>query len=447
MTENLNPIIEGGSAFMNFAGQFDPMEYTGYAHELMASKESAYLGTALNISPIYDIKGPDALRFLSSICVNNFKSVGDDAIRHAVICNEKGQIMTDGVVMRIAPDTYRTYWLQPVIDFHLQKSGMDVEGNDVSGQEFFYQLAGPKSLEILEAACGSDFHDLKFAKHKMTEIAGTPVRVLRLGMAGTLAYELHGAPEKAVDVYNALWEAGQAHGIRKMGRTAYTMNHTEAGFPNIMLHYPMPWYEDQEFAAYLDARPGAGYFNMFPSLHGSVGDDREVRYVTPHDVGWSKLIKYDHEFIGRKALEEQKDSHRQVVTLEWNADDVGEVFASMFSGRDVDACENIGNKPNDIYADPLTGFMVYRADKVLANGKTVGIATGRIQSPYYRRMISLAFLDQDYAKEGTELTLIWGTPGTPQKEIRVKVARYPYIDLPKNQDLDVSEIPKSVETA
>jgi glycine cleavage system aminomethyltransferase T len=59
-------------------------------------------------------------------------------------------------------------------------------------------------------------------------------------------------------------------------------------------------------------------------------------------------------------------------------------------------------------------------------------------------MISLAYLSPEYAVEGIELTLIWGTPGTPQKEIRVKVARYPYLDpsFIRNEKRDVSDIPR-----
>jgi len=78
----------------------------------------------------------------------------------------------------------------------------------------------------------------------------------------------------------------------------------------------------------------------------------------------------------------------------------------------------------------------------MADGKQVGISTGRICSYYYNRMMSMGFIDPKHAEEGKELTLIWGTPGTPQKEIRVKVARYPYIDLIRNENRDVETIPR-----
>jgi len=436
-----NPVNQGVFTFFLAGFLYAPYEYSGFRDEVLASKTSAYITTSLNESPIYDVKGPDAVRFLSSVCVNNFKNMKEGDIRHGILCNAKGQILTDGVIMKIAGDTYRTYWLQPVIDYLLQKSGMDVEGVDISGKEFFIQVAGPRSLEILEKASQSDLHDIRFAHHRMAKIAGKHVRILRLGMAGTLAYELHGDMAELNDVFGRIWESGQEFGMRKLGRVAYCMNHTEAGFPNINMHYPLPWYEDEGLAAYLNERPGAGFFNMNRRLVGSIGDDLEIRFKTPYDVGWGDLVKFDHEFTGKEALLEiAQNQQTALVTLEWNADDVADIYASQFRGRDVTPYENIDDRPNDVYFNIGWSF-VYHADKVMADGKQIGMSSGRLNSVYYQRMISLGFIDKEYAVEGKELTVIWGTPGTPQKEVRVTVARTPYMDLENNKGIDVEAIP------
>ncbi|MCR4435447.1 MAG: aminomethyl transferase family protein [Clostridiales bacterium] len=437
-------IYNDAFTLLKFGMDYYPQEYTGYQDEILAGKTTAWIGSSLMISPIYDVKGPDALKFFNSICVNDFSTLKDKGIRHAVICNEKGQIMTDGVVFKVAEDTYRTYWLLPVIDYLLQKSGMNVEGINMTGKEYFYQIAGPKSLEILEKACECDLHDIKFATHRLTKICGQDMRVVRLGMAGNLAYEVHGPIEDADLVYNKLWEAGQAFGARKLGMIAYQMNHTEGGFANINMHYPLPWYEDPGLAEYLAPIPFAGAANLNRLLLGSVGDELECRFVTPYDVGWGFLVKFNHEFIGRKALEEiAKNPPRTVVTLEWNADDVAEIYASQFRGKDIQPYERIDAMPHDYNLNfgSTGGRPVYRADKVLADGKMIGISSGRTNSYYYNTTISLAFIDPKYAVEGKELTLIWGTPGTRQKEVRVKVARFPYNDLVRNENTDVETIP------
>lgn len=438
----LNPINQDAFTLFNQGGNLVAYEYTGYRNEILASKSTAWFGTILNNSPIFDVKGPDAAKFMTSICVNNFSKMTVGSIRHGVLCNEKGQILTDGVVMMIGENAFRTYWLSPVIDYYASISDMDIETEQITGKEFFFQIAGPKSLEILEKATQSDLHDIKFAKHRMSSIEGIDVRILRLGMAGTLGYEIHGDMERCYEVYEKIWEIAKEYDAKKLGQVAYTMNHTEAGFPNINMHYPMPWYETKGLAEYLEPRPMEGFFNLNRVLVGSVGDDLESRFVTPYDVGWEFLIKFDHDFPGKDALEEiSKNPKTTLVTLEWNPDDLGEIFASQFRGQDVEPFETMDDRPMDMYYN--SGFsMYYHADKVLSANEQVGISSGRLNSYYYRRMISLGFIDREYAAEGTELTLIWGTPGKPQKEIRVKVARTPYMDLENNKDIDVDSIPK-----
>lgn len=439
MFETIN---EGAFTLFFAGGQYLPYEYSGCKDEILASKSTAYVGTALNESPIYEVKGPDAAEFLSSICVNDFSTAKTGRIRHAIVCNEKGQMMTDGVVMKIAEDTYRTYWLMPVIDYYMSKTNLQVEGIDLTGKEFFIQIAGPKSLEIIENAAKCDLHDIKFAAHRVTKIAGIDVRILRLGMAGTLAYELHGDMNHVDEVYQCIWEAAEAYGAKKLGRAAYCMNHTEAGFPNINMHYPLPWYEDAGMAEYLADRPMQGFYNMNRKLIGSVGDNLEIRFKTPYDVGWGDLVKFDHEFIGRKALEEiAKNQKVQLVTLEWNAEDVGDIFASQFRGQETEPYESMDDRPMDMYYNCGFSF-VYHADKVMDDDKMIGTSTGRLHSVYYHRMISLGFIDKEYAREGQELTVIWGTPGTPQKKVRVKVVRTPYMNLENNKEVNVENIPR-----
>jgi len=67
-----------------------------------------------------------------------------------------------------------------------------------------------------------------------------------------------------------------------------------------------------------------------------------------------------------------------------------------------------------------------RTDKVLKDGKLVGAATSRGYSVYFRKMLSLCVIDVAHAAPGTEVILIWGSPGKRQKEIRATVAPVPY---------------------
>lgn len=413
--------------------------------EIKAYQTSAWIGTALMTSPIYDVYGPDAVKLMGQVCTNDFTTLGMNGIRHAVMCNEKGQILTDGVVIRIGEDRYRTYWLDPVISYYVNTSDLDVHGENMSGKEYFIQIDGEKSLEILENAFQANLHDIKFGRHRIQEVNGKQVRIIRLGMSGNLAYEIHGDMADYAEIYNLVWAAGEKLGARKLGLQAYNMfNHTEAGFPNINLHYPLPWLETSEkMTEYMRTVPQLSMFNLNRRLLGSVGDDLQARFVTPYDVGWDFLIKYNHDFIGKEALlEMSKKPQKKCVTLEWNAEDVAEVFATMLSPGE-EPCEDI-TKPCALeyyFCVREFGFE-YRADKVLAADKEIGITSGKIISYTYNSMISLAFISAEYAKEGTELEILWGTPGTRQMKVRAKVARFPYNqDYIRNEKRDVSDIP------
>ena len=94
MNESRNPLMEGASLLYQVApGALLPYEYRGVRPEIKAYQTSAWIGTALMISPIYDVYGPDVIKFFNSICTNDFSKLGMKGLRHAVICNEKGQIV------------------------------------------------------------------------------------------------------------------------------------------------------------------------------------------------------------------------------------------------------------------------------------------------------------------------------------------------------------------
>ncbi|WP_353987273.1 hypothetical protein [Ruicaihuangia caeni] len=438
-------IAEGASTYRPMGSSITPFEYAGWRRENLAAKESAYLGTSLHGgSPVYDVAGPDALEFLRSVCINSFKNFEVGQIRHAVMCNDEGQILTDGVIARIDEETFRSYWLAPVLEYRVLHTDLDVTGVDQSANEFFFQLAGPRSLEILEKAAQEDLHDIRFGRHRMTSIAGASVRVIRLGMAGTLAYELHGDMADTEPVYAAIMDAGQDYGLVKQGRVSYLMQHTESGFPNINLHYPLPWYEDEALGAFFDTRPQSNFFNKYRDLKGSVGDNLDVRFVTPYKVGWGKMVDFNHDFIGKEALmREAAEDRWATVTLVWNEEDLADIYASQFRGREVEPYDPIDSRPVDLYFNPYDADgWAYHADWVLANGEQIGTSVMRTHSVYYRRMISIGFIDKRYGAEGTELKVLWGEPGHRQKEVRVTVGRYPYLDLPNNNAIDVETIPR-----
>lgn len=422
-----------------------PWEHSGWRDEVVAWKETAYIHGHLNPTTTYRIKGPDALKFLSHQCTNSFEVFSVGASKHAIMCNDAGHVMTHGMLLRLGEDEFITYWLDPWISDALEKAQerYDVEGEDLTGTVFLFQIAGPNSLYILEKATGESLRDIGFLRHRPTTVDGRDLRILRIGMAGTLAYELHGPLEDAIPVYNAVLEAGASMGIRRLGVHAYMMNHTENGFPQAGLHFlggPTTDTEGeaeeigQSLAEAETSEEGGLKFS------GSASDQPELFLRDPVELGWGHMVRLDHEFVGREALERVLAAPtRKTVTLVWNHEDLADVFLSQFgpgeSYREMpfstDHAVQIGHG----------GDYNIHADLVLKDGKQVGVSSGRVYSQYYREMISMCVLDIEHAELGTEVAVLWGEPGTRQKEIRATVSRYPFLDLDRNENIDVTKLP------
>ncbi|HKS98532.1 MAG TPA: hypothetical protein VJT31_03290 [Rugosimonospora sp.] len=417
-----------------------PLEASDWQSEQLSWKESCFLHGGLSVMPSFRLRGPDVVRMFNDIAVNNVGRLRVGASTHLIMCSEQGRILGHGVLVREDEDTYRTHVHAMHVRYPLASGRYDVTAEELTGTRFHYQVGGPRSLEVVESALGEDLHDIRFLRHrpvKATRLAltGGPVEVLRLGMCGTLAYEIHGNVADAPAVYEALMAAGQPVGIRVLGTLVY-MNtlHTETGFPNEYIHFLPAFGDDPGMLEFLRAEG----LLMVPESMGSAGPDPSASYVTPYDVGWGHMVKFDHDFKGRAALEAlAADPPRRLVTLEWNTDDVLGTARSLF-GPD-EAAYPLMRMPAD---DRIQGgtARIYN-DLVRRDGRTVGMSMGRMYSWYYRTMLSLAPVDVAHAEIGTELTVLWGAPGTRQREIRATVRRYPYLDLPRNEKIDVSEIP------
>ena len=75
----------------------------------------------------------------------------------------------------------------------------------------------------MEAATGEDLHDIQFMRFRNTAINGKNIRIIRMGMAGSLAYELHGHIADTKEIYDAIYQVGLPFGIRRLGWHTYMM--------------------------------------------------------------------------------------------------------------------------------------------------------------------------------------------------------------------------------
>lgn len=434
-------ILKGAFTLTHHYDGFSPYEFSGCMDETMAARETAWLGVCLMGSPCYDIWGPDAVKFLNYYCVNrDWSTLKQGASRHAIMVNEIGNMIADGVAFLTPEGKFRTYWLAPMISYFAEHTDMNIRFEDVSDQEYFFQIDGPKSLEIMEQACECDLHDLKFAHNKVVTCAGTPMTIHRLGMSGCLAYEMHG-PANCMDVvYSRILEAGEPFGLVRQGTRSYCMNHTHA-YVNQNFHFFFDLHHSgEEFQTYC-AENG----RKFQPKLGSLADMPERYHINPYEAGWGNLVNYDHDFVGKEALLKIKEACRtEVVTLVWDPDDCAQVYASQFRGMEVEPADII-DRPRDTTdgrrRENLSGFLVI-ASKVYDGDKMIGFTSNRTNDYFNRRILSIAFMDKDYAKPGTTVKILWGTPGTPQYWINATVIEFPsYHDELRNETFDVENIP------
>lgn len=425
------PLARRVTTYTRFGTTFEPWEYTDWVDESMSWKDTLYIGDWTPLAKMR-VKGPDALAFFSSIAVNSLAKFDIGQAKHVILCNNAGKIMGEGVLMKLGEDDV-LFTSGPGVawaDYRFRKGRYNAEVSQVGDRQFILQLQGPNSLFVMENATGESLRDIGFMRFRETRIGNKKFLALRQGMAGEIGYELHGPIEHAQEIFETLWDTGQEFGIRRLGGRTKMVNHVEACFPTPSVDFVPALFgkDEEEFAtSYFSANAR----DVYRTTDGSFEyGDISALYRTPVELGWKKNVKFDHDFIGRAALEPEVNAlKRTMVTLVWNAEDVADVYASLYKKDSL---------PYLYMEMPRNILGCVFADKVLKDGTLVGVSTSRCYSYYFREMLSLCVLDVAFCQPGNQVTVVWGRPGQPQKHIRTTVAPAPY--KRDNRRVDVSKL-------
>jgi glycine cleavage system aminomethyltransferase T len=411
-----------------------PWEADPWKETTMSWKESSYIHSGIS-GPEIIFEGTDAQKVLSAASINDVYKWKLGFSKHLVQCDENGLITNHGLVTRDSETRFRMFAAYPVPIMRQIKPGMDVKFS--MKEIFIFQFAGPKSLQILEMTTGENLRDVEFLQTRPTRIPGIPceIEVSRIGMAGTLAYELRGIAEYGSAAYDAVYQAGKPLGMKRLGWKCYVVNHVEGGFPQMTCTFTLADVANPDYMKNSD--PREKYQAL--AISGSVDpENMRARFRTPSEVGWSWMAKFDHDFVGRKVVEaEAKNPKRTIVTLRWNPDDVIDIYASMFKpGEEYKTIELPCGQPQ-----PAGGHADHVTTK---DGKKIGISSGTTYSYYYREVISHGTIDVDQASIGNEVIIHWGDYGKRIKEVKATVERFPYLDLPRNEKYDLSTVPSGI---
>ena len=417
-------------------------EYTNWRDEQWAWQNSAILFNQSFHMADLAVEGPGALDMLSYLGINSMKGFTVDKAKQFVPVSPEGYVIGDVILFYLAENSFNLVGRAPVLEwamYHAQTGKWDVTveldqrtalRTDGKRKNYRFQVQGPNAFKVMNKAVGGTVPELKFFNMTTLKIAGKDVRALRHGMAGQPGYELFGPWEDYDAVHAALVEAGKEFGLRLSGGRAYSSNTLESAW----IPSPLPAvYSGEGTKAYREWLDDNSY-EANASLGGSFYSDNIADYyLTPWDLGYGLFVKFDHDFIGREALEKMaaEGPSRKKVTLVLNEQDLeNKVFASYLQKDEL---------PAKFMEYPSAVYSMHPFDNVLKDGKQIGVSTWIGYSSNERKFLTLAILDNEFAEPGTEVTFVWGEENGGSKkptvephkqvELRAMVAAAPYAEV------------------
>ena len=236
----------------------------------------------------------------------------------------------------------------------------------------------------------ADFDHLRYFRLLNTSISGIPVTVSRTGFTGDLGYEIWVEPHRAVELWDVVFEAGEAYRLRPFGEKALNMARIEAGY----------------LLANVD----------FSSAKTALYDFEKS---SPFEIGLGWTVKLDKEyFIGQQALKKEKAQGPvwQTVGLEVDLKSLEAIFAEF------------GMPLYLPYESWNTSVPIY------SGGRRIGKATSGTWSPMLKKYIAICQLKSRYARPGTGVDMEV-TIDAHRKQAAATVVKMPFFNPPRKVSL------------
>jgi aminomethyltransferase len=358
--------------------------------EYNAIREAA---AVVDVSPLYkyEVTGRDAAVLLDRVVTRDVSGMAVDQVLYTPWCDEDGKVIDDGTVTRLARDRFRVTAADPSIRwFTLNASGLDVEITDVSETTAGLALQGRLSREVLVAASGQDWSDLRYFRRRPSTVAGVEIDVTRTGYTGDRGYELWIPRDGALAVWDRLFDVGADYGIRPAGIQALDISRVEAGL--ILIE-----------AEYTSAR-----HSFTPELQYS-----------PFEIGLGRLVTFDKAvpFTGRRALLAERAAggpERRLVGLELDWHGIEAMYARHGLAPMISAL---------VHRDPVP---------VSRQGVQVGRATSVVWGPTIKKMIGFGSVRKDLSGVGTTMSVEWTVEGE-RGAVAATVVPLPFLDLDRKR--------------
>ncbi|MGH9270296.1 MAG: GcvT family protein, partial [Ilumatobacteraceae bacterium] len=260
------------------------------AEECRAVRERVGLTECSNFAK-YRVTGHGAADWLQGLFTNRLPKVGRIAL--TAMLNPEGRIVGEFSVARVGDDDFFLFGSQAAEVHHSRwflahlPPGSPVRFEVLALSLVGLSVAGPRARDVLQAVTATSLatDDFPFMTFRHVDLGMVPAWVGRMTYTGDLGYELWVAPEHQRSLFDRLWNAGQSHGVALFG-----------------------------FRALMSMRMEKMFGTWF----------REYRPIyTPIEAGMDRYLKFDHDFIGRGAVEAERGGagpERSLVYLDVDPD-------------------------------------------------------------------------------------------------------------------------------
>nr|WP_315400378.1 glycine cleavage system aminomethyltransferase GcvT [uncultured Sphingobacterium sp.] len=345
-----------GAKMVPFAGFNMPVQYSGINDE----HETVRTGVGVfDVSHMgeFILKGEKALDLIQMVSSNDASKLYDGKIQYGYLPNETGGIVDDFLTYRIDENTYflvvNASNIEKDWNWISKYNSFGVDMKNISDETSLFAVQGPKAADALQSLTDIELASMEYYSFAKGTFAGVEnVLVSATGYTGAGGFEIYVANEDAQKVWNAIFEAGAAYGIKPIGLGARDTLRLEMGF----------------------------------CLYGNDIDDT----TSPLEGGLGWVTKFTKEFVNSANLKAEKEAGIKKKLVGFEMIDRG------IARHDYEIVDAEGNK--------------------------IGRVTSGTQSPTLKKSIGLGYVDNAFAKEGTEIFI-----SIRNQSIKAKVVKPPFV--------------------
>lgn len=345
-----------GAKMVPFAGFEMPVQYSGLTEEHFAVREKVGIFDVSHMGQFY-VEGPGALELLQYVTTNNLATLEDGKAQYSCLPNEKGGIVDDLIVYKMADDKYFVVVNASNIEkdwAHISKyNSFGAKITNVSDEISLIAIQGPKALETLQKLTKVNLSEVPYYHFTIGVVSGVEeVIISNTGYTGSGGFEIYFPNDYAEKLWDELTVAGEEFGLLPCGLGARDTLRLEKGF----------------------------------CLYGNDLNDE----TSPIEAGLGWITKFEKEFISKDKLSEQKEVGvtKKLVGFE--------MLEKAIPRHDYPVVDTEGN--------------------------LIGKVTSGTMSPMKKVGIGLAYIDQPYFKQGSEIFI-----QIRNKNIPAKVVKTPFV--------------------